>query len=182
MSGRITISALATALLMGTASLALADNGSPAATEPAHQMAGPGSWACGSGVSSAASSGPAAGIGVPNDQTGAETSSAATQTAGAAPSAAASGPAVDTGVPNDVSGSETATAAEPAGSTSTTYGVGRSAAGFDEASLRKALGDQGFAGVTDVRCHNGAWHFRANKDGSPVTARVNPQTGAFESQ
>ena len=76
---------LAAALVVGTAAVALADNDFPAATTPAHGLMASAPWTCGepSTVSSAASSGPAAGIGVPNDQTGQETTvSAVTRSSG----------------------------------------------------------------------------------------------------
>jgi hypothetical protein len=82
MNARITISSLAVALLMGTAGLALADDtvNGKASTSTTDM----GKWACVAGtdtsVSTAASSGPAAGIGVANDQTGRETDTKASAT------------------------------------------------------------------------------------------------------
>ena len=156
MNGRIAISSLATALLMGAATIALADNGTPAGTTAAHAVVGMGNWACseGSTVSSAASSGPAAGIGVPNDQTGRETSSP--EFASVAPSAATD--------------------------TVTTVGRSTPGKGLDEATLRRQLGDQGYLGVADVRCIHGAWTFRGIQNGASMDMRMNPQTGALESR
>jgi hypothetical protein len=132
---------LAAALLVGTATLVLADNDYPAATTPAFGMQGTGEWACSSPstVSSAASSGPAAGTGVPNDQTGLET---------------------DSGV----------------------SAVGRSTPAFGPQQLHTLLSQQGYTNVSDIRCSNGAWVFHGGRGGSEEALRVNPQTGAIESQ
>jgi hypothetical protein len=132
---------LAAALLVGTAALAFADNDYPAATTPAFGMQGTGEWACSSPsqVSSAASSGPAAGIGVPNDQTGLET---------------------DSGV----------------------SAVGRSTPAFSAPQLQQLLSQQGYTSVSDIRCSNGAWIFHGGRGGAEGDLRVNPQTGAIESQ
>ncbi|MBX6323887.1 MAG: hypothetical protein IRY94_18885 [Rhodospirillaceae bacterium] len=174
MSARIAISGLATALLIGGAAAAQAAGSST--------QAGPGAWGCtdtGSKYSSAASSGPAVGTGVPNDLSGRETSSPA-PVGSASPSAAASGAAVGTDQANDLSGRETDTTASAPGDSTTT--VGRSSQGMDERSIRQSLAEHGYTGFSDLTCNDGAWTFRSHQNGTESLMRVDPETGTVESQ